>query len=138
MTDQEIVRHLAEKAMGWEVAFDSRPKYSWLVIFTDSSGDQRFYPDTPDYIDGTSWNPLGSIADAFEVVEVVGKIGDGVHFVMGRSPQKQTTVWFIDWIWAIAKQQNAVPDMHDPACLGSATCDTFQRAICLAAVEATR
>lgn len=62
MTDQDIVRHLAEKVMGWK----AEESLGGLYITNPSDHRMRRFWDAgrtgADY-----WNPLESIADAFEV-----------------------------------------------------------------------
>lgn len=69
MTDREIIIHLAEKVMGWTVRnVDAVSGSKEVIAIRDASGrDRIWYPGCGNRY----WNPLESIADAFEVQAVV-------------------------------------------------------------------
>ncbi len=59
MTDLELITHLAEKVLGWEAkGADDWGMRSWA----GPDKWRHYYERT-----GEGWNPLASIADAFEV-----------------------------------------------------------------------
>ncbi len=119
----ELTRWVAEHAMGWE--WRKWGDYGW---WENSEGAKTF-----------SFDPCTKIEHAWLLVDQMRE--RNAHFVMGSFPSGQTTVWFVDEIWAIGKKQNAVPHQDDPACLGSYTADTVAEAItlaCRAALEATK
>lgn len=75
------------------------------------------------------------IAAAWTVVEKMRE--RKMAFVLGANGHsEQFSAWFFNGIWALAKNQNSVPDHGDPHLYGSATAGTAPLAIALAALQA--
>lgn len=131
MTDDRELVGKAAKVMGWPTELFGevliiRPacqlqSYIWI---------ENHNPNTM----ATLWNPLERIADAWMLVDRMRELN--LHFVLGSAPSGQTTAWFVDQLWSLAKRQNEVPHQDDPACRGSWTSDSVPRAITLAAIAA--
>lgn len=68
MTDREMVTAIAAKVMGWKIKTTSHEGniYAWAAPI---NGEIKYLSTA--YV--PCWNPLGSIADAWEVVEAMRK-----------------------------------------------------------------
>jgi hypothetical protein len=70
MVDEEIVRFLAEKAMGWV-------RTEWP---DNGQGNPPWYWRLPNgLLKGMGWNPLRNIADAFELQTAIRALGPQVR-----------------------------------------------------------
>lgn len=67
MTDAEIIRHLAEKVMGWKVFQSGRG--SWWARDKEGTLEERdiMIESLHQWDEMPAWNPLVYISDAFEV-----------------------------------------------------------------------
>lgn len=124
MTDAEIVETLAARVMGWRVIKSlGKP---WLLSFVTAEEDLAegfrasmvHYPAPPEDIDGTTFDPLTSISDAFMVVEKMREKGWSVMMANDRITPN----------WAAVFGRDAGLEL-----LGEV--NTACRAICLAAIE---
>lgn len=112
MTDREIVIHLAEKVMG----FKARAVALTSGVFDAPDGCVHIWPK--------NWNPLESIADAFEVVVAMHGLGWWMR-MEGPAYEGNGYDVFFHTIERPRKERHA-------------NSETAARAICLAAVEATQ
>lgn len=122
-TDEEMIRVLAEKAMGWNLSYtrptevSAHPYYEWRHAFRDMVIWSFWGSHAKD------WNPLTSISDAFMVVEKMREHRNLTCFISG--PTKHRHDWNSDFLqW---NGQGDVFAAHD---------STAARAISLAAYSA--
>lgn len=104
------------------------------LVATKVQGLRGFRGHRPNWM----FYPSTDIVAAFLVVDKMRQAHHAAFVLGANGHANQFTAWFNDGIWALAKPQNACPELNDPKCLGSATADTVPLAICLAALAAVR
>lgn len=85
MTDREIITHLATKVKGW----DARAVALTSGIFDAPDGSVHVWP--------RNWNPLESIADAFDVQQ---------HAMESPERRRSYTRWLNRIAWDITTDRN--------------------------------
>jgi hypothetical protein len=140
MTDRELVIRAATDVMGWRGEQMGGPQADADYGLFFRRADGRYAGLTawgpastvPGTIEG--WNPLMRDADAFMLVDA---LKDRWHaaFVLGSNGcSNQWTAWIFEGVWALAKNQNQVPEHGDSHLLGCASAGDRRRAIVLASL----